>query len=201
MRKFILLVAISVSFASSSFAQSPDFGRFNLGLDGGVPLYNMRAIFHNPGIGGSLKYEYKLNNRAYLTTHFLNHLNFLNRLYVNLSAGYEVFSVKLPLQNPYVPSTYGYVPIKVGLKYYAIAGLFVEEQFGEVIYTQHGGGDSNTNAPGIGYTFHSGFEIRVGYEYWKQYPENHIPGDYGQSGPFSKPDNFRQFGLRLSERF
>jgi hypothetical protein len=201
MRKFILFITISVSFVFSSFAQSPGFGRFNAGLDGGVPLYNMRAIFHNPGIGGSLKYEYKLNNRDFLKTHFLNHMNFLNRLYINISGGYETFSVKLPLQNPYVPSTYSYVPIKAGLKYYVIAGFFAEEQFGEVIYIQHGGGDSNTHAPGIGYTFHSGFEIRVGYEYWRQAPENHIPGDYGQSGPFATTANFRQFGLRLSERF
>ena len=200
-KKSILILIISVGFITGSFAQSPGFGHFNLGIDGAVPLYNMRAIFNNPGIGGSLKYEYGFNNRAFLKEKALNHFNFLNRLYVNISAGYESFSVKTPLQNAYVPSTYSYVPIKLGIKYYAYKGLYAEEQAGEVIYTQHGGGNNNENAHGIGYTFHAGFEIGVRYEYWRQVPENHITGDYGQSGPFATITSFRQFAIRLAERF
>jgi hypothetical protein len=196
MKKLILLLSFSLCFAFSSFAQSAGFGKFNLGLDAALPLYNMRQIF-GPGIGGSLKYEYNLsNNIQSLNTPF-----FLNKLYLTLGGGYESFPVKTVLQNAYVPSTYSYVPVKIGLKYYALKGLYAEGQYGDVYYAQHGGGKSNDFSYGIGYSFKGGFEFGARFEKWMQTPQNHITGDYGVTGPFAKTADFDQFAIRLAERF
>ena len=184
MKKIILLLAISLGFAFSSSAQNTGFGNFNLGLYGAIPLNNMKNIF-NDGIGGSLKYEY----------HFKSYLNF------TMESGYETFGVKGPLQNAYVPSTYSYVPVKWGVKYYPIGGLYAEVQAGVVYYTQHGGGSAFDFSPGIGYSFKPGFEIGIRYEEWNQDPEKHIDGDYGQTGPFKVSSNFAQMALRIAERF
>ncbi|HEY5328152.1 MAG TPA: hypothetical protein VIJ27_14210 [Mucilaginibacter sp.] len=196
MKKLILLFSFSLFFSFGCLAQSAGVGKFNLGLDAALPLYNMRSIF-GPGIGGSLKYEYNLSNKF----HFLNKPYFLNKLYVTLGSGYESFPVKTVLQNAYVPSTYSYIPVKFGLKYYALNGLYAEGQDGTVFYTQHGGGSSNDFSFGAGYSFKGGFEFGARFERWRQTPQNHETGDYGQTGPFTNVSNFRQIAIRLAERF
>ncbi|HEY2580675.1 MAG TPA: hypothetical protein VGI43_02660 [Mucilaginibacter sp.] len=195
MKKFLWAIIVFGSMITGSFAQSTGFGKFNLGLYGALPLTNMRQIF-NAGVGGSLKYEYRLGSLP-----FSGKPGFLNNLFFSLESGYEAFDVKKELQNAYVPSTYGYVPVKFGLKYYAVKGLYAEWQSGICFFTQHGGGHSFDFSPGIGYSFKQGFEIGLRYEQWTQKPEKHITGDYGQSGPFAKESNFQQLQLRIAERF
>jgi hypothetical protein len=191
-KKILLLITLTVGFVFSSFAQSTGFGNFNLGIYGALPLSNMRAIF-NEGIGGSLKYEY----------HLKKYLNF------SLESGYETFTLKTTFQDPFNPSTYSYVPIKIGAKYYPLTNLlksksnslYAEFQAGVVMYAQHGGGHTFDYSPGIGYSFKSGFEIGLRYEEWKQNPEVHLKDDFGQTGPFKDPSNFSQLALRIAERF
>jgi len=194
MRKFILLIILSGTYLGS-FAQPSGNGNFDLGPYGASPLENMRPIF-NAGVGGSLKYGYRLGS-----LHFLKKASAIKYLYVTLESGYETFDVKNPLQNAYVPSTYSYVPVKAGIKYYPIGGLYAEGQYGVCIFTQHGGGHTTDYSPGIGYSFKRGFEIGIRLEHWTQKPENHITGDYGQSGPFATTSDFKQLELRLAERF
>lgn len=184
MKKFILLLTLSVGFAFGSFAQSSKMGDFNLGIYGALPLYNMNALL-NVGIGGSLKYEY----------------HFRKDLYFTAEGGYESFGVKTKLQNAYVPASVAYVPLKVGVKYYLISGFYAEGQLGQSIFCQHGGGGAFDYSGGIGYSFKPGFEIGIRYEGWHQEPENHIKDDYGITGPFKDPADFGQFALRLAERF
>src|SRR5207253_2979598 len=104
------------------------------GLYGAIPMENMRTTF-DAGVGGSLKYEFRI---GYIK--FKSKPDFLNRLYFTLESGYETFNVVPKLQNAYVPSTYSYVPVKLGFKYYVVEGLYVEWQSGVVYYTQHGSG-------------------------------------------------------------
>ena len=202
MKKLLLLLSFSLCFAVSGFAQSTGLGKFNLGVIGALPLYNMRSIF-GPGVGGSLKYEFNLSNdlRSVDAFHFLNAPFLANKFYFTVESGYESFPVKTVLQNAYVPSTYSYVPVKFGLKYYPVIGFYAEIQDGIVSYTQHGGGSNNDFSYGIGYSFNGGFEFGARFENWLQTPQNHETGDYGRTGPFDKAANFGQFALRLAERF
>jgi hypothetical protein len=196
MKKMLLALIVLGSVITSCFAQQTGIGKFNLGLYGAVPLTNMRPIF-DAGVGGSLKYEYRLGSFPFN----FKKPDFLNNLYITLESGYQVFDVVPKLQNAYVPSTYGYVPLNTGLKYYAFKCLYAEFQLGGVYYTQHGGGHAFDYSPGIGYSFKPGFEIGLRYQQWVQRPENHIFGDYGQSGPFKATSDFKQLQLRLAERF
>ncbi|MDF2430700.1 MAG: hypothetical protein JWP44_331 [Mucilaginibacter sp.] len=188
-KRILLLLALLAGFTLSGFAQSSTIGNFNLGVYGALPLNNMKQIF-DAGVGGSLKYEYHLRK-----------FYFIKSLDLTLESGYETFAAKVPLQSVEVKSTYGYVPVKIGAKYYILSGLYAEMQAGITYYTMHGGGHAFDYSPGIGYSFNSGFEVGLRYEEWKQNPENHIPGQFGQSGPFTTPSNFSQLALRLAERF
>jgi len=187
MKKAVLLTVLLAGCVFSSFAQSQNISKFNIGFDGAKALNGMNSIF-GAGIGGSVKYEF--------------HPKTISKpLYVTLEAGYESFFVKSPLQNAYVPSTTNYVPIKVGLKYYVLNGLYGEVQVGTSIYTQHYGGSAFDFSPGIGYSFPSGFEVGLRYEEWYQTPESHIRDDYGTSGSFKNAGTFAQLALRVAERF
>jgi hypothetical protein len=188
-KRIFLILALSAGFVLSGFAQSSSIGNFNLGVYGALPFKSMNQIF-DAGVGGSLKYEYHLKK-----------FHFIKRLDLTLEGGYETFASKVSLQSVEVKSTYSYVPVKVGARFYILSGLYAEMQAGVAYYTMHGGGSASDYSPGIGYSFNSGFEIGVRYEEWKQYPENHIPGQFGQSGPFIKPSNFSQLALRFAERF
>lgn len=197
MKKVILLFTFSTVFVLKGFSQSDaGFGKFNLGAYGATALWNMRSIF-DAGVGGSLKYEYNLSY----------HINFLkksyvaNRIFITLESGFEAFAVKEKLQNANVPSTYTYIPVKIGLKYYALAGLYAEAQYGTCNYGDHGGGHAPDYSGGIGYSFKPGFEFGVRYEKWTQFPQNHVYSQYGQTGPFASTSNFSQLAVRLSERF
>jgi hypothetical protein len=196
MKKTVLLLVFSTGFVFSVFAQSARFGIFNLGVYGAVPLSNIKPLL-NEGVGGSLKYECNL----FYDIPSLRKSYVSNKLYVTLESGYEAFGVKTKLQNAYVPSTYSYVPVKAGLKFYPIWGFYAEAQEGVVQYAQHGGGHAPDFSTGIGYSFKPGFEFGIRFEQWKQTPQNHITGDYGQTGPFAKTSNFGQLALRLAERF
>jgi hypothetical protein len=197
MKKIILLFTFSAVFVLSAFSQvDAGFGKFNLGVYGAMPLLNMRKIFDG-GIGGSLKYEYNLShNIKYLKKSYV-----ANRLFITLESGFEAFVVKNELQNANVPSTYTYIPIKIGVKYYALAGLYAEAQYGTCNYGDHGGGHAPDYSGGIGYSFKPGFELGVRYEKWTQFPQNHVHDQYGQTGPFASTSNFSQLAVRLSERF
>lgn len=184
MRKIVLLTAIFLAAVFCGFAQQSKFSDFSFGLDAAVPLRAESQIF-NAAVGGSFQYQYKLREN----------------LYASAIGGFETFAVIKKLLAPDIPSNYNYVPLKAGLKYYAIAGLYAEAVAGESIYLQHGGGHGFDFAPGIGYSFSKGFEISARYEEWKQLPENHIQGTYDQSGPFVKAGTFGQFAIRLAVRF
>ena len=183
MRKLLLLIVIS-TIGYKSFAQAPSLGNFSAGIDGAVPIKEERQIF-NVAAGGYVQFDYGV----------------VKHLYVNLTAGFESFSTIKRLESVNVTSNYDYVPVRAGLRYYAIAGLFVQAQVGVSYYTWHGGGKGFDASPGIGYSFPKGFEFGARFEQWNQNPESHIPGEVGQSGPFSSRHKFGQLAIRLAERF
>jgi hypothetical protein len=187
MKKFLLALLIFGGSVSGCFAQLVNAGEFNVGLDAALPLYQMKTIF-NGAVGGSLKFEFKQDKNFYIT----------------VSGGYEAFLTKEKVNSVIVQSTYSYVPIKAGLKYYFIEGLYGEAQAGFALYTQHGGDLGFDYSPGIGYSFKQGFEIGIRYETWVQQPEAnpYPPQQYsGPYGPFAKTTNLGQVALRIAERF
>jgi hypothetical protein len=153
MKKILLALFVLGVTACSSFAQttkSSDVAKFSIGVDAGLPIGTTSDVY-SFAIGGSLKYDMPIGSGAF----------------VNLSAGYQSFMVKSALKNAGFPSSSGFVPIKVGLKYYFEGqGFYGEGQLGVAFSTESGGGKAFAYAPGIGYTLDGGVDIGVRYEAW-----------------------------------
>lgn len=170
MRKILLVAALMVGVAFTSFAQksaSKDAGKFSVGLEAGLPIGDA-SDFYSAVLGVSFKYEHPIATGTYVT----------------ISAGYNAFLTKSEFKDAGAKSSYGFIPLKAGLKYYIQDGFFAEGQLGVVFSTESGGGSAFAYAPGIGYSFDGGFEAGVRYEGW--------PKDGATTS---------QIGLRLAYRF
>lgn len=149
MKKLFLSLSF-VGAAFGSFAQSSNGpGKFSIGAEATIPTGDAHQFF-NYGIGGSLKYEYPLSKTVFIT----------------VSAGYESLHAKSDPQEPDAKSSFGFIPVKAGIKPYLDGGFFLEGQLGTVFSTEKGGGNSFLYSPGLGYTFNGGLEIGVRYEAW-----------------------------------
>lgn len=152
-------------------AQTNDGGKFNIGIETGIPLGNASDI-SSIALGASLKYELPIVQKTYFT----------------ISAGYSEFlysgSYKDFLREYGVTkSSSGFVPLKAGIKYYFSPNFFGEAQAGAAISTDQGGGTAFAYAPGVGYSFNGGFEFGVRFEGW------------------THDGSLNQVGFRLAYRF
>lgn len=158
MKKTLLLLAILGLTVISAFAQTKsDGGKFSAGFELGVPFGAMRDI-SSYAIGASFAYQYPINEKMFITA----------------SAGYTNFVYTGDYKD--VVKSYGvdrsgdgFVPVKLGIKYYIKGGFFGEGQGGVVFSTESGGGRAIAYSPGIGYTWDENIEIGVRYEAWSNY--------------------------------
>jgi hypothetical protein len=152
MKKILLALFVLGVTACTGFAQTKDSdaAKFSIGVDAGLPVGNASNVY-SFAIGGSLKYDMPIGSGAF----------------VNLSAGYQSFMVKSALKDIGFPSSSGFIPVKVGLKYYFDGqGFYGEAQVGAAFSTESGGGKAFAYAPGIGYTLDGGLDLGVRYEGW-----------------------------------
>jgi hypothetical protein len=146
MKKLLLMLTVLCGLSVGTFAQS---SKTSLGFEAGIPVGDTKDVF-DAVIGGSLKFDLPVATGAYFT----------------LSAGYNSFLSNDITKARTGKSSFGFVPLKVGVKYYFVPGFFGEGQVGAAVSTQSGGGTAFAYAPGIGYSFPSGFEAGVRYEGW-----------------------------------
>ena len=157
MKKFLFALVVLAGTALNSIAQTgsasgqSNTGKLSIGLDAGLPVGDASTVFGSV-IGGSLKFEQPIATNAYFT----------------ISAGYSAFLTKSRFKDLGAQSSFGFVPLKAGLKYYTETGLFVEGQLGVVFSTESGGSSAFVYSPGVGYTFTSGFELGIRYEGWSK---------------------------------
>lgn len=156
MKKSVLTFAMAVSISVSSFAQTAQSvspsnggGKFSIGVDAGLPTGDAHQLFSSV-VGGSIKYELPTAKNTFLT----------------LSGGYQAYLIKSEFKSPGEKSSFGFVPLKAGIKYYSSDGFFLEAQAGISISTESGGSTAFAYSPGIGYTFKGGFELGARYEAW-----------------------------------
>lgn len=172
MKKLLLCTLIAgISIFTCSAQTATPKTKFSFGIEGGVPVGNSASLY-NFGIGGSVKAEIHAGQD----------------LYVTLSGGYTNFPIKDEVRAQLAPfgdlqKSAGFIPVKVGLKYYIENGFFGEVQIGKTIATTDGAGSAFAYAPGFGYTFDSRYEIGLRYEGWRK-----------------DGSTFGQFGLRLAIR-
>ncbi len=157
MKMCLLVTGVCITFGLNSFAQitsnssTKESGKFNIGVEAGLPAYpgDIKVI-----LGFSLKYELPVAQHTWFV----------------LSGGYNSFLNNSRNFNSVVPASYGYLPFKAGIKYYAIDGLFVEMQSGITFATQKYNDEASHTyfayAPGLGYTFAFGAEAGFRFEGW-----------------------------------
>jgi hypothetical protein len=149
MKKVLLLLTVLCGLSISSFAQSSsEGGKFSIGLEAGLPVGDIKDAGGKLFIGGSLKYDQPIAAGTFLTG----------------SAGYTSLSFKDEVGG----GSAGFVPVKVGLKYFLAESFYGEAQVGAAFSTESGGGTAFAYAPGIGYAFGGGLDLGVRYEGWSK---------------------------------
>ncbi|ASU33261.1 hypothetical protein [Mucilaginibacter xinganensis] len=155
MKKILLSLIISGITAVSALAQTKsDGGKFSAGFESGI-LFGSISDISTVAIGGSVKYDYPIADKTFLT---------LTAGYTNLiyKSDYKEILKELGVDK----SGEGYVPVKLGIKYYLSGGFFGEAQGGVVFSTESGGGTAIAYSPGFGYTWDDRVELGARYEAW-----------------------------------
>ncbi|RYE17825.1 MAG: hypothetical protein EOP42_31665, partial [Sphingobacteriaceae bacterium] len=141
MKKLFLMVALSaatvfttVSAQKRATAKSP---LFSVGVELAAPTGNYKNIY-SAGLGGSGKIEIPATTQFFITA----------------TAGFTSFYYKENLRNALKalgqPTTQGFVPLKVGGKYYFSPVFYGEGEIGASIATNKGASSAFAYAPGIG---------------------------------------------------
>ena len=141
--KFLATAAAAVALFFSTNVNAQSSPKFGIGLNLGAPTNNN----YNLAIGGDRRYQFDINNQ----------------LSVPLTTGYT----RLIAKDASIYSDRGYVPVKVGLKYFLNdtgAGVYGLAEAGLAIGV---GTYSNTDflyAPAIGYAWSNGLDLAAKYE-------------------------------------
>ncbi len=141
--KFLATAAAAVALFFSTNVNAQSSPKFGIGLNLGAPTNNN----YNLAIGGDLRYQFDINKQ----------------LSVPLTTGYT----RLIAKDASIYSDRGYVPVKVGLKYFLNdtgAGVYGLAEAGLAIGV---GTYSNTDflyAPAIGYAWSNGLDLAAKYE-------------------------------------
>ncbi len=184
MKRLFLMTTIAAMIAFSTVSAQrittkrkklPPPVKFSVGLELGAPTGVAKNLY-SVGLGGSGKIEIPATREFFITA----------------TAGYTSFYLKNDVKNalrPYGLSTApaGFVPLKVGGKYYFSPVFYAEGEIGASIGTNKGSGTAFAYAPGIGVSIpligRNAIDVGLRYESWSQ------------------NGNFDQFGLRVAYKF
>jgi hypothetical protein len=159
MKKVFLLTAIAGIFAFSSVKAQKDVAmtgpKLGIGAEFAFPMGDFGDV-SDLGYGGSLLYQHPIAANLNLTG----------------SAGYLSFKGKDVVIGgvTYKGGNAGYVPVKVGARYFVAENFFVGGELGASFSTESGGKTAFAYAPGIGIEFpvadKSAIELGARYEGW-----------------------------------
>ncbi len=148
MKKVMFLALILATTVTVNAQSKTDKGtHFTGGLRIGLPTGNFH-LSHSLGIGAELGVEYKLSSQASLTgtTGFTN--------FMGKSETYGGYKYKY--------DAVGYIPILVGVRYYAAENIFVGGKVGYGILTGGGASGAFNFEPQVGYNAEK-FQLSLGY--------------------------------------
>lgn len=166
MKKLFLMFTIVAATASAVSAQraaqkrqAAPATKFSVGLELGAPTGNAKN-FYSVGFGGSGKIEIPATREFFITA----------------TAGFTSLYYKEGIRNGLrainQPTTQGFVPLKVGGKYYFSPAFYGEGEIGASIGTNKGSSTSFAYAPGIGVSIpligRNALDVGLRYEGWSQ---------------------------------
>ncbi|KQN38605.1 hypothetical protein ASE92_04045 [Pedobacter sp. Leaf41] len=135
---------VALFFTTNVNAQSRNFG---IGLNVGVPTSDAYSF----AIGGDLRYQFNVDKQ----------------LSIPVTAGYTHFSGKEIGDTGVNYGSFGYIPVKVGAKYFfnqSGSGLYGLAELGAGFGTNEGSGTSFVYSPAVGYSWDNGLDLGVKYE-------------------------------------
>jgi hypothetical protein len=161
MKKLIFTLLAAVAF-SASFAQTKSTSsgaKLSVGLEFGLPVGNFGNAY-TIGFGGSGKAEIPVSSAFNFT----------------MTAGYTTYYYEKPIKDlakAFGADTYqGYVPLKVGGKYFFSPNVYGEAEIGAAIGTNNSAGTAFAYAPGLGLSYpvsdKHDIDFGVRYEGWSQ---------------------------------
>jgi len=160
--------AVALFFTTSVNAQSQKLG---IGITAGIPTSDAYSV----ALGADLRYQFDIDKQ----------------LSIPVTAGYTHLSGK-EIGNTGVDfPSYGYIPVKAGIKYFfnpSGSGIYGLAEVGAGFGTKDGSGTGLVYSPAIGYAWSNGLDLGVKYE-----------GNSANPSFQAKPQGF--FGLRLAYGF
>ncbi|MGI4021507.1 MAG: hypothetical protein ACRYFA_08385 [Janthinobacterium lividum] len=178
MKKLYLIIVLAATTVFTVSAQKKTIKKsplFSVGLELGIPTGDMRN-FNTVGFGGSGKIEIPATKNLYITA----------------TAGYTTYYLKDSYKNllrkyNYTTTPDGYVPLKVGGKYYFNPAFYAEGEIGASFGTNDRTSNYFVYSPGIGtsipLTGKNAIDIGLRFEGWSQ------------------NNDFNQFALRAAYKF
>jgi hypothetical protein len=138
------VAAVALFFSVNANAQSPKFG---IGLNVGVPTSDAYGV----AIGGDLRYQFDIDKQ----------------LSVPLTAGYTRLVGKEIGNTGIDFPSYGYIPVKAGLKYFfdtTGSGLYGLAEAGAGFAVGNYSGTEFVYSPALGYSWSNGLDLAAKYE-------------------------------------
>ncbi|GGE48059.1 hypothetical protein EV200_104143 [Pedobacter psychrotolerans] len=149
MKTFTKIIATSAAvvalfFTTSANAQSQKLG---IGIIGGIPTSDAYSV----ALGADLRYQFDVDKQ----------------LSIPVTAGYTHFVGKEIGDSGLNYADFGYIPVKVGAKYFfneSGAGVYGLAELGAGFGTKSGSGTSFVYSPALGYAWSNGLDLGLKYE-------------------------------------
>ncbi|TZF83712.1 outer membrane beta-barrel protein [Pedobacter sp. BS3] len=156
MKKLFLLTAVIALAVSVASAQSTSKGktRFGVAFEAGIPVGDAGDVY-SVALGGSLRAE----------------IPFAQSFFGTVSAGYTSWAPKKEWKDLGAEAA-GFVPVKVGGKYFFAQNIYGAVELGAAIGTESGSSTAFAWAPGVGVSFpvsdKNDIDAGVRYESWNK---------------------------------
>ncbi len=149
MKKVILSAILVSSLVFGANAQKDGELKFNAGLELGVPV-GLASDLVGIGFGASFQGNYGLSDNLFATG----------------SIGYMTFGGKTVTSggSSFSSSAFGFVPVKVGIKFMASEQVYIQPELGVAIGTSTGSGTNFEFAIGGGYMLSENLSAGIRYE-------------------------------------
>jgi hypothetical protein len=155
MKKLFLLTAIAGIFAFTNVSAQKDAAmsgpKLGIGAEFAFPTGDFGKV-SKFGVGGSLLYQHPVAPNLNLTA----------------NAGYISFKAKDIIGG----GTAGFIPVKVGARYFVAENFYVNGELGAAFSTETGGSTAFAYSPGLGIEFpvadKSSIDVGARYEGWSK---------------------------------
>jgi hypothetical protein len=167
MKKLFLAAIASLAISTCALAQGPG-AKISVGPEIGLPLGDASDAY-SLTVGGTVKLEVPVSGSDFNVTFTSGYVSYLGKsLNYSYYTGYSGYGGSIKVPNS------GFIPVKIGGKYYANQNVYLEGEVGLVTNVSNSdGGNAFVYAPGIGVSLpisksKNAFDLGFRYEGWSK---------------------------------